>query len=76
MKRVLVIAAGLLTAGAVAGVFAMRSGASPSWTFVGTNVVASGLKGRRSGMIEVVLPSGSAAWSTRVSVRPKNFEMW
>jgi len=41
VKRVLVIAAGLLTAGAVAGVFAMTSGASPSWTFVGTNVVAS-----------------------------------
>ena len=48
MKRVLVIAAGLLTAGAVAGVFAMTSGASPSWTFVGTNVVASSRDGGRT----------------------------
>ncbi len=41
MKRLLVVLAGLVTAGAATGVFAMTSGASPSWSLVGTNTVAS-----------------------------------
>src|SRR5919201_6206963 len=41
VKRVLPILAGLLAAGLAAGVFAMTSGASPTWSFVGTNTVVS-----------------------------------
>ena len=41
MKRLLVVLAGLLTAGAATGVFAMTSGANSSWSLVGTNTVAS-----------------------------------
>jgi hypothetical protein len=41
VERVRVVLAGLVLAGVAAGVFAMASGASPSWSLVGTNVVAS-----------------------------------
>src|SRR5437667_11392126 len=41
VKRVLVILAGLVAAGAATGVFTMTSGPSPSWSFVGTDIVAS-----------------------------------
>src|SRR5438552_5739173 len=41
VKRVLVILAGLVAAGAATGVFTMTSGASPCWSFVGRNIVAS-----------------------------------
>src|SRR5262249_55957770 len=41
VKRLLLMLAGLATAGVAAGVFAMTSGADPTWSLVGTNVVAS-----------------------------------
>ena len=41
MKRILAILVGLVAAVAAAGIFAITSGASPSWSLVGTNVVAS-----------------------------------
>jgi hypothetical protein len=41
VKRILAILVGLVAAVAAAGIFAITSGASPSWSLVGTNVVAS-----------------------------------
>jgi hypothetical protein len=41
VKRLLIVLAGLVTAGAATGVFAMTSGASPSWSLVATNTVVS-----------------------------------
>ena len=41
MERVGVVLAGLVLGGVAAGVLAITSGASPSWSLVGSNVVAS-----------------------------------
>jgi hypothetical protein len=41
VKRLLLMLAGLVTAGLAAGVFAMTSGANPDWSLVGTNTVVS-----------------------------------